>query len=188
MNTRRQTDRENPIIRRLKADHRRFAHLIRHMEWTMARCRHGEGVDADTMKQFVAYCSEHADHHHHPLEDRLFACMVKREPGLATVVKRMESEHVQLHKATDRLDQLLGDMGRKHFVPRSEFLDALESYLALYHQHMLIEESELFARMEETLTAQDWEAVTAWLAEQSPSPFDDPHSHQYQTIERLLAR
>lgn len=188
MNMGRQNERGNPIIQKLKADHRRFAHLIKHMEWTMARCRHGEGVDVEPMEQFVAYCSEHADHYHHPLEDRLFACMLARDPSIAPIVQRMEDEHEQLHAATDRLNKLLDDMGERNFVPRSEFLAALESYLALYHQHMVIEESELFARMQQILTSEDWAAANAWLAEQPPSPFDDPHSHQYQSIERLLGR
>lgn len=178
----------NPIIKKLKMDHQRFAHLIKHMEWTMERCRHGEGVDMETLEQFVGYCSEHADHYHHPLEDYLFLRMLVRDPSIRPIIDRMTDEHERLHTATRQLNTMLKAASSQDFVSRSQFLDALETYLALYYQHMQIEETELFSRMGTALTEEDWLAAEAWLADKPPSPFDDPQSHEYQRIESLLTQ
>ncbi|MDQ2068668.1 hemerythrin domain-containing protein [Natronospira bacteriovora] len=176
----------NTVIQKLKNDHRRFARLIRRMEWELDRCHHGEGLDTDAMAAFVDYCSRHADEHHHPLEDRLFQRMLDRDPGLRGTIEQLNAEHVELDEATRTLHQLLEAIRADNHVSRDEFLGALARYLFLYHGHMDVEESELFRRADSLLWESDWQALERWLAEQPPSPFEDASSHDYQRIERLM--
>ncbi|MEA5446616.1 hemerythrin domain-containing protein [Gammaproteobacteria bacterium AB-CW1] len=150
-------------IERLQADHREFLRVLAHMESAMDNCLQGEEIDRPLMREFVEYCSGHADTFHHPLEDQLFRCLLARDPQLAPVIRRLEQEHLELRWATRDLREMLDEMQARELVRRDRFLEAMGEYLGLYFHHIQSEEKELFIHARRLLTAEDNTWLDGWL-------------------------
>lgn len=170
----------------LQADHRQFLRLIEHMEGIMESCLKGDDVDLEVIKDFVKFCSGHADEFHHPLEDRLFSCLLKRKPSLAMVIRQLEQEHLHLRWATRELRSMLDAIGTVDYVRRDRFLEALGEYLALFYQHIHTEEVRILKDAGKLLGEDDWRLLDAWLESKPVSAITRRDASEFTRLTSLL--
>jgi len=176
----------NPVLLRLKLDHQEFGQLIDYLEKDMERCLRGEGIDLDVVREFIEYCSDHADQFHHPLEDQLFQCLAARHPESRKLIQSLEQDHLDLRWATRDLQEMLDTIDSTDYVRRDRFLEALGEYLGLFYRHMRSEEMELFPQAERYLADEDWQALSHHMNMAPPSLFGTPGSPQYNRIAEIL--
>jgi len=153
-------------LEKLKKDHKEFERVIAYLERDMDSCLRGVGIDLEVLKEFVDYCSTHADRFHHPLEDQLFTLLVAAHPQAKKSIEALEREHLEMRWATRDLQQMLHAINSDEYVRRDRFLEVLGEYLGLFYQHMKTEELEIFPLARKHLSEADWTVVDDFMRAQ----------------------
>ena len=147
------------IMDQLKADHRNVANLLDTLERQIEVVR-AEGVaDFDLMHDVMTYMVHYPDHTHHPIEDLVFAKLVRHDADAASVVARLEREHVALAEKGRQFLEMLRHVVDGAMVERDALENTGRDYVAFLRSHMDIEDSDAFPRAENRLSAADWRDV-----------------------------
>ena len=111
----------------------------------------------DVLRAMLFYIDEFPERMHHPKEsDLLFPKLMRAQPELIDVIRRLEEDHIRGEARVRELQHLLlaweliGDMRRAAFV------EAAGQYVNFYLEHMRTEESQLLPAAERVLSARDW--------------------------------
>lgn len=147
------------IMDQLKADHRNIARLLDTLDRQISVV-HDEGVaDFDLMHDIMTYMAHYPDHTHHPIEDLVFAKLIGHDADAASVVARLEREHVALAEKGQRFLEMLRHVVDGAMVERDVLENTGRDFVAFLRSHMEVEDSDAFPRAEKALTAEDWQDV-----------------------------
>ena len=156
------------------AEHQNFARLLDLFERELAVFHSGERPNYELLVDIVAYLHHFPGRTHHPREDVAFARLVRHDQSLLPVVTRLQQEHRVIAEAASallaRLEEVLGDA----FVQRGRVEADCAMFLLYYRHHLNAEEDGIMPRAASLLTAEDWKAVTAAVA-QGPDPLFGTH-------------
>jgi hemerythrin-like domain-containing protein len=118
--------------------------------------------DFRALRAMLFYIDEFPEKLHHVKETQvLFARMRQRSPEAASVLDRLDRDHVRGANAIRDLEHALLAYEMLGTTRRAAFVAALERYAAFYFEHMLVEEREALPLAERVLTEADWDAVDA---------------------------
>jgi hemerythrin-like domain-containing protein len=116
----------------------------------------------DVLRAMLFYIDEFPEKQHHPKEtELLFPKLERAAPELRPVIARLDLDH---HSGEGRVRalqhlllgwELLGDSRRAAFV------EAANTYVSFYLDHMRTEEAELLPVAERVLTQADWKELDA---------------------------
>lgn len=150
----------------LKAEHQRFARLLALAEEEVAG--DGRAPDLELLREVFAYMTSYPDRFHHPREDLLFARLAARAPATCADVEDLR----RLHRlVAERGARLLADLTaavERTPAPRSVVEPAVQEYVALFREHMEVEE-RLFPLAWAHLRREDCDRVRAVVVTE-----DDP--------------
>jgi hemerythrin-like domain-containing protein len=163
------------------AEHAGFSRLLDMLEKKLAAFHLSERPDYDLMLDIVHYLGHFPDRYHHPREDVAFACLVKRDAGLAPLVERLREEHALIAAAGNKLHGFLAEAAKGTLPARDGIEGTAQAYLTDYRRHIESEELTIMPRAVLMLTSADWKAV----AQAIPAGIDplfgaqaDPAYHQ----------
>lgn len=134
------------VLDRLRTDHRRLRRVLDTMQTLIARAGDLRAHELEVLVTCVDYIAEYPDAVHHPLEDRMCACLLESDdsPAVRELVAGLEAGHLELADATARLlDDVNTLLTAGHPVPATLAAHA-ERYIALQRGHMEMEETHLF--------------------------------------------
>ena len=147
------------IMDQLKADHRNIANLLDTLERQISVVRNEGVANFDLMHDIMTYMAHYPDHTHHPIEDLVFDKLLEHDEDAESIVARLGREHVALGEKGQRFLEMLRHVVDGAMVERDVLDNAGSDFVAFLRSHMEIEDRDAFPRAENTLTAEDWQAV-----------------------------
>ena len=172
------------ILKRLRSDHQRVRVLMELFENELKADSTGGNTDYELVHEIVTYCSEYLNRFHHPLEDRLFERMLRRDPSLEKPLDRILAEHSSLIRDTGLLLYMLDQLLLGEMLSRQKLADGAGQFVSRNREHMRREEETIFSHAAELLSEEDWND----LAMQSAGNEDPLASRQALHHFRLLSR
>lgn len=124
----------------------------------------------DVLRAMLFYIDEFPERLHHPKESNLlFPKLLRAEPELITVIRRLETDHIMGEGRVRELQHLLLAWELIGEPRREAFIQAANEYVKFYLDHMRTEETQLLAVAERSLSAEDWvELDKAFATDKDP--------------------
>lgn len=145
----------------IRDEHSSLAAMLQSMRLLVDR---GPGDDPknffDVLRAMLFYIDEFPERLHHPKEtELLFPAVLKGSPGMADAIARLDRDHEFTEKAVRGIQHLLLGWELLGESRRPAFTEAFEKYVALYLDHMRLEEHEVLPAAEKALTEAEWKAL-----------------------------
>jgi hemerythrin-like domain-containing protein/rubrerythrin len=157
-------------VARWHRDHVYFKRVLDLLEKQLDIFHAGEQPDYERMLDIIYYLRRFTDQLHHPREDVAFACLARRNPGMALPLARLAQEHRVIAHVGERLEKGLEQVAGGAYIERADIEALAATYLVYYRAHIAREEKDVLPAAARVLTAEDWQAVQA--ASQAPeAPF-----------------
>jgi hemerythrin-like domain-containing protein len=157
------------------AEHARFGRLLAVLEKQMAVFREGGEPNYGLMSEIIHYLRHYPDRYHHPREEVAFARLLKRDPTLYALIRRLSQEHRVIAVAGAQLLALLESVVNGAIVSRESVEAAAATYLDYYRRHLVAEERDILPSARVLLDTQDWEAVRQAVP---PQQDETPGGHE----------
>ena len=141
-----------------RTEHTYFSRLLDLLQREHEALRAGKRGNYALMLDVLEYLHRYADRYHHPREDAAFAVLARQRPEVASLIERLEEDHVLLARVGERLFQHLND-AVEGLPPGDEVGDLTGTYLLFYREHIAVEERDILGRAADTLTEDDWQRV-----------------------------
>jgi hemerythrin-like domain-containing protein len=173
-----------PVLKKLDTEHKNIAKLLSLFDQQVQHLRDGASTDLALLSNILHYMAFYADVAHHPLENLVFERLLIADSGAADLVEELLEEHLKLSHVEQELAELLAEAGNPT-ARLDQILNLSAGYLALMRNHMNKKEAKLFSRVEQALTAQDWDEIHA--AAQIIDPlFGEKVAEQYRELSNQL--
>lgn len=175
-------------IERLKQEHRDFSKLLDLLEAQIAVFGRGERPDYDLMLDILKYMTSYPDRFHHPREDVAFARLAQRNPAMRARVEKLGRQHRAIAESGARfLDNLNGALAGA--MLKRETVEAPgRDYVALYREHMRMEERELFPLGAARLDGRDWAEIDAAIPIGTDPLFGGKVEERFRALHERIAR
>jgi hemerythrin-like domain-containing protein len=150
-------------IRIIHDEHRSLAAVLHGMLYLVHQIRdRGAEPHFGLFGAMIYYIDAFPERFHHPKEDQyLFRLLRMRRPEAAPLLDRLKTEHRAGAEKIRTLEQALARYQQGGASEFTNFLTAVEAYVAFHWDHMRTEEKEVLPLAEQCLTAGDWEAIDA---------------------------
>ena len=159
------------FMRLLRDDHAGLSRVLREIDAQQSLLRSSPETARPVLGEAMRYLLIYQHSVHHPREDRLFARIRGREPGLYRNMSSLVREHRagqlqaealagELSRAT--LAQLRGRTGER-------LARELQSYVRHTRAHMLREEAVFYTGSERVLRAPDWAVLMEGAGQRDPA-------------------
>jgi hemerythrin-like domain-containing protein len=134
----------------------------------------------------MRYMTQYPDRFHHPIENLVFARLVKRDAGARADVDGLLEEHIEIGLAGRKFEKLLRT-SRADSVEVREQLGAVGfAYIRSLREHMLREEKKLFPLAMEILTKEDWKIIDEEIDAVEDPVFGAAVADGYQRLYQLI--
>ena len=175
------------VIAALNRDHANVAKLLELLESEILAIEVGKTPDYPLLQDIMRYMTHYPDRFHHPKEDLIFAQVLKREPGARDDVEDLLEEHISIGLAGQKFDRLLRTSAADSVEEREQLRTAGFDYIRALREHMLKEETKLFALAKAIFTKEDWQVI-----DEEVDAFEDPLfgaaiADEYQRLYRLIS-
>lgn len=175
-------------VDKLQSEHARFEKLLTLLEAQIGLFHRAEQPDYDMMLDIFYYMTHFPDRFHHPKEDLAFARLAERAPAIGSKVKELARLHRVIAQSGARfVDKLDATLAGAMLTRESVEIPALE-YVALYRDHMKLEEHELFPLAREKLRDEDWAEFDAAMDSGEDPLFGRKPDERYRAIRDGIAR
>lgn len=168
-------------------EHKKFSQLLDLLQREVDAFHRGEQPNYELMTDVVYYLRHYADCVHHPREDIAFAQLVKHDPDMDLIVKRLAQEHRVISVAGDELLRYLDEATGDVLAPRTDLEAAASTYLVYYRNHLNVEERDVMPRAAELLTQEDWANVAAARTMADPL-FGDGFDSRFRELRKQIDR
>jgi hemerythrin-like domain-containing protein len=170
----------------LRLEHGNIARLLEVLDDQALAIGRGEEPDQDVLVPTLEYFASYPDACHHPKEELVLRHLRTRNPRAAKRLDGLEREHAALERQTrDLLARVSGDAPGPHQV---ELHAAIPAFCRTYRQHMDAEEHSLFPVALESLTEEDWAAISFDLFDRDDPLFDHSLEEQFAQLRMKIAQ
>jgi hemerythrin-like domain-containing protein len=147
-------------------EHNALSAMLRSIGMMVAR---GPGAEPENffnvLRTMLFYIDEFPERLHHPKESELlFPRVARLAPETASVIARLEKDHVKGESAVRELQHLLLAWELIGDSRRAAFDEAAKRYLAFYLEHMRLEEMVVLPAAKKLLSEADWQELDAAFA------------------------
>ena len=150
----------NPILQMLNTDHKNIAKVLYCLRAQI------KGYDDPDMEPNISqimdildFISTVPERWHHPVEDIVFARLMKKNPPHPEQIRAVIREHEDLERLTAELKSAFEQVAMDIAVPVAHLYRTATIYLSRQMLHLDAEESVLFPLAEEYLEEDDWAEI-----------------------------
>lgn len=161
----------------IRDEHQALAAMLRSLSMLLQQSRReGRLPPFDVLRAMMFYIDEFPERLHHTKESELLFPKVRaRAPELASVLEKLERDHVAGERAIRELEHALLAFEVMGESRREAFEAAAERYIANYLEHMAREEADIIPAAKRLLTEADWaELDAAFAANKDPLTGHEP--------------
>ncbi len=151
-------------------EHGNIKRLLDFLERELRVVREGGEAQLHSIHGVIDYLLHFSDRYHHAREQLAFAFLAQKVPGLRTTVDRLLGEHKRTGALGAELCALLSAVMFPDAAQRARIEALLAAYLAIYCEHVVVEERDILPRAAEVLSEEEWQDV-ARAAPLGPDPF-----------------
>ena len=170
------------IIESLHTDHINFSRLLTLLEQQAAILREGGMPDFVVMLDTIDYLQNYADLYHHPREDLIFRFFLERSDIAREAIDELRRQHRSLWESTNRLRVAIDGILHGEIVPRSNFVDQLDTYLNEQRGHLNEEEGYILPLLKQAFSEADWQELNQALPFRSDPLFGPSVEQQYRAL------
>lgn len=174
------------VLDKLHQDHINASKLLDRYEEQLEKVKQGDSPDYMIMRDIMRYMNGYPDIIHHPLEEVIFEKLEEKNNELAGKIGKLYREHSEIDDAGDNLYEILSKITAGEVTSLDVLRENSEKYLELMRSHMDMEESEIFPKIRELLTENDWETIDLALAEQNDPLFGSKVEEEYQELYKSI--
>lgn len=176
---------EAAMLVALRAEHRHIAAVMALLAQQLNAIERGDLVDTHVLYEIMDYMVTWPDRFHHPREDLIYDYLAEVDHGMAGEVSDLEHEHDRMAREGREMLYFI-ERWRAGEVSGREVVDRGRAYIKGSHDHMNLEEEEIFPLIDAVLTRSDWRDLEA---EDELQPAADPvFGRRVQREFRHLAR
>ena len=173
----------------LREDHSGLSRVLREIDAQQSRLQTSPETARPVLTEALRYLLIYQHSVHHPREDRLFARIRDREPGLYRNMERLVREH---RTGQQHATALAGELSRTTMAQlrgRSglRLSRQLHQYVAHTREHMRREEAVFYTGSERVLRASDWAALMQGPSQRDPALDLDRLAGRYPHLAARLA-
>lgn len=183
------SDERPAVLETLFQEHRYMASLLRVVEGQLDQIEAGETLDCHVVYEAVHYLTQYPDRFHHPREDLVYAKAAEVSSVLQDDVDTLQHEHDALGLAGKHLLTTLSE-AQRGAKSIAALVSPAREYIQTLYRHMEVEEALVFPKIEQALSAYDWELLAREeLLEPVPDPLFGPViAREYQKVARSMRR
>lgn len=174
------------VIAALDRDHANIAKLLELLESEILAIEVGKTPDYSLLQDIIRYLNEYPDQFHHPLENLIFAQLIKRDPETRDAVGTLVAEHIDISVAGQNFNILLHTSNVDSVNVRERLRIAGLSYIRVLREHMLKEEKDVFPLAMSVLTKEDWQIIEKRIDAIEDPLFDTEIAAGYERLFRLI--
>ncbi len=177
------------VLKTLYQEHRYMGSLLAAVSAKLDQIEAGETLDAHVLYEAVHYLTQYPDRFHHPREDLVYQRAAEVSTILQDDVDTLQHEHDALGHSGKQLLDIISAASRGEKTMQT-LISPCREYIQTLYRHMEIEEAVVFPKIEQALSAYDWELLAQ---EELLEPVGDPLfgpviAREYQKIARSLRR
>jgi hemerythrin-like domain-containing protein len=156
---------------RLRDDHAGLSRVLREVDAQQSQLQVSPETARPVLAEALRYLLIYQHSVHHPREDRLFARIRAREPGLYRNMERLVREH---RVGQQKAEALAADVSRTTMAQLRcraglRLARQLQQYVAHTREHMKREEAVFYTGSERVLGASDWAALMEGASQRDPA-------------------
>ncbi len=174
------------VVAALDRDHDNIAKLLEILESEILAIEVGKTPDYPLLQNIMRYMTQYPDRFHHPIENLVFARLVKRDAGARADVDGLLEEHIAIGLAGRNFDKLLRTSRADSVEVREQLGAAGFAYIRSLRGHMLKEEKKLFPLAMEILTKEDWQIIDEEIDAVEDPVFGAAVADGYQRLYELI--
>lgn len=170
---------------RLRDEHDNVEKLLKILESQSTDATDGRpdyGLMEDIAEYFLAY----PDAVHHPCENMVYDKLAERSPDQAREIGDLVTEHERIADATRSLANTLRLIDQDGAVTQHEFHTVVQEFVVGQRAHMHKEEAVFFPAAEQTLTAEDWNAIDIQFEIHTDPVFGDNLEERFITLRNRI--
>ncbi len=128
-------------------------------------------ADLTIILNALEYISVYHDKWHHPLEDVIFARLLKKDikQNEIDLIHQLEKEHKSISGETDKITHLFKMASRDCIIQINELIKSARFFILAQQAHMKNENEYIYPLIDQKITDQDWAEI-----EKETTPSDDP--------------
>ncbi len=172
----------HPLLQKLSRDHDNLSRLLNVLEKQLDDFHQGREHDLDLMQELVEYIESYEDQVHHPTEDLVYERLKTLTDDKRVAVETLEEQHRILVGMSDKLRRSLDAIMHEGVVLRHEVEAQGRALVKTLRQHMELEEGEVFALADATLSEADWAAVEEQAPKHNDPVFGDPDPARFRNV------
>jgi hemerythrin-like domain-containing protein len=177
------------FMAQLRDDHAGLSRVLREVDAQQSRLQTSPESARPVIAEALRYLLIYQHSVHHPREDRLFARIRAREPGLYRNMERLVREH---RIGQQRAEALAGEVSRTTMAQLRgraglRLAKQLQHYVAHTREHMKREEAVFYTGSERVLRASDWAALMEGAGQRDPALDLDRLAARYPRLAARLA-
>jgi len=173
----------------LRSDHAGLSRVLREIDLQQSRLQSSPESARPVLSEAMRYLLVYQHSVHHPREDRLFASIRAREPGLYRNMSSLVREH---RTGQQRAEALAGELARA--TPSQlrgkrgqQLAKQLQQYVQHTREHMKREEAVFYTGSERVLRPSDWSTLMEGSQQRDPAGDLQRLAARYPRLaERLL--
>lgn len=173
----------------LRDDHAGLSRVLREVDAQQSRLQASPETARPVLAEALRYLLIYQHSVHHPREDRLFARIRAREPGLYRNMERLVREH---RVGQQKAEALAGEVSRTTMAQLRgraglRLAKQLQQYVTHTREHMKREEAVFYTGSERVLRASDWAALMEGASQRDPALDLDRLATRYPQLAARLA-
>jgi hemerythrin-like domain-containing protein len=176
------------IMLNLHNEHKYMSKLLNVLREQMELIDKGETPDLAIMADITRYMGEYSDASHHPKEDVIYRKLSESNDANKLDVVSLLIDHEASAKKTETLLRCIHEA---QLAATRENLKLLrlraEDYIATLNRHMDLEESQVFPRVLEALSDEDWADIINEIQPDNDPLFGRIVEQRYHDLHRALA-
>lgn len=175
------------IMLHLHNEHKYMSKLLNILREQMRLIDNGETPDLAIMADVASYMREYSDFAHHPKEDIIYRKLAGRDDSQKAEVVNLLIDHEASNKKTETLLISIQDTQRDASRENLKTLRLrCEDYVASMYRHMDLEESQIFPRVLEALSDEDWVDIINEIQPSSDPLFGRIVEKRYEDLSRAI--
>jgi hemerythrin-like domain-containing protein len=173
------------MLSRLLTDHDHIRKTLNLLEIQFLDLCRGRTPDYAMMLSILVYIQEYPEQAHHPLEDAMFAALIRRDEEGVKLARDLIKDHTELEIVTRKLRSTL-ESTRAGDTPSGKLKRQLSTFISRQRHHLYAEEEKLYPLAKRLLTQQDWRTIEAMVPRIDDPVFGERTQNDYELLYRAV--